>query len=266
MEVTHVRDSSAPRSVPGALYFSDPRRSISTVTPPFDFGRRIQGLRKGALAFLIQGRMRTAIYIDGFNLYYRALKRTSYRWLDLLALSKQLVRAENCITLIRYFTARVQPNKYNPDQHTRQEAYLQAIHAHIPCLKIHEGQFYRNVVRMPLARPTVSGPRTIEVIKSEEKGSDVNLAVHLLNDAWENVFDVAVVISNDSDLAEGIRLARRCGKPIGVANPHATDRMNYGLYNVASFRRRIEHKHLKAAQLPNPVWEDDRIIVKPARW
>ena len=43
----------------------------------------------------------------------------------------------------------------------------------------------------------------VEVIKTEEKGSDVNLAVHLLNDAWLDRYECAVVVSNDSDLAEG---------------------------------------------------------------
>src|SRR5690606_39894528 len=122
--------------------------------------------------------MRTAIYVDGFNLYYRALKNTPYKWLDLHALARQLVKPTNRITCIRYFTARVKPNRNKPDQHVHQDAYLKAIQSHIPCLKIHEGQFYRSTVRMPLANP-VNGPRTVEVIKSEEKGSDVNLAVHL---------------------------------------------------------------------------------------
>lgn len=210
--------------------------------------------------------MRTSVYIDGFNLYYRALKGTRYRWLDLLALSRQLVKPTNEITQIRYFTARVKPNSYKTDQHVRQDAYLKAIAAHIPCLTIHEGHFYRNVVRMPLAHPPARGARTVEVIKSEEKGSDVNLAVHLVNDACENTFDVAFVISNDSDLAEAIKIARSKGKPVGVANPIADTsvRMNGELHQVASFIRRIEEKHLRAAQLPD---EFPAIgVTKPAKW
>jgi uncharacterized LabA/DUF88 family protein len=210
--------------------------------------------------------MRTAIYVDGFNLYYRALKGTPYKWLDLLALSQQLVKPTNKIELIRYFTARVKPNPAKPDQHVHQDAYLQAISAHISCLKIHEGQFYRNVVRMPLANPIPGSARSVEVIKSEEKGSDVNLAVHLVNDACESTFDVALVISNDSDLAEAIRIARTKGKPVGVANPIADPKrkMNYELYSTASFIRRIEAKHLKSAQLPETF--ADIGIRKPADW
>ena len=40
------------------------------------------------------------------------------------------------------------------------------------------------------------------MIRTEEKGSDVNLAVHLLNDGWMNACDCAVVFTNDSDIAE----------------------------------------------------------------
>jgi uncharacterized LabA/DUF88 family protein len=158
----------------------------------------------------------------------------------------------------------VKQNPHKPNQHVRQDAYLRAIAAHIPCLRIHEGHFYRHVVRMPLAYPGPGEARTVQVIKSEEKGSDVNLAVHLVNDACVDAFDVALVISNDSDLAEAIRIARGKGKSVGVANPSATNRMNAELYNAASFTRRIEEKHLRGAQLPAEI--SSVRVSKPARW
>ena len=208
--------------------------------------------------------MRTAVYVDGFNLYYRALKGTPFRWLDLDLLSRQLVQPRNKITSIRYFTARVKPSAHKPNQHVRQDAYLRAIKSQIPHLTIHEGQYSQHVVDMPLAVAPPRGSRLVKVIKNEEKGSDVNLAVHLLNDAWSEEFDVALVISNDSDLAEAIRLARAKGLPIGVANPDPIRRMNAELYGAASFKRRIEHKHLQAAQLPSPI--PGTTITKPQTW
>lgn len=210
--------------------------------------------------------MRTVVYVDGFNLYYRALKNTPYKWLDLFALSKQMVRPENEITCIRYFTARVKPNPTKPDQHVCQDAYLRAIQAHIPCLTVHEGHFLTSRVRMPLASPTPNGPKTVEVIKSEEKGSDVNLAVHLVHDAAQGAFDVALVISNDSDLAPAITIARSYGRPVGVVNPmtDTTRKMNFELHAASSFKRRIKTKHLKAAQMPDAI--PDTNIRKPAGW
>jgi uncharacterized LabA/DUF88 family protein len=56
-------------------------------------------------------------------------------------------------------------------------------------------------------------PIQVEVWKNEEKGSDVNLALHLLNDAWQDAFDCAVVVSNDSDLAEALRMVKAIHKP-----------------------------------------------------
>ena len=61
---------------------------------------------------------------------------------------------------------------------------------------------------MKLANPN-SSQEFVEVIRTEEKGSDVNLAVHLLNDSWIDKFDCAVVVSNDSDLAESMPLPAR---------------------------------------------------------
>jgi uncharacterized LabA/DUF88 family protein len=55
------------------------------------------------------------------------------------------------------------------------------------------------------------------VDKTEEKGSDVNLASHLLRDAYTKRFEVAVLITNDSDLAEPVRIvAQEIGLPVGV--------------------------------------------------
>ena len=59
----------------------------------------------------------------------------------------------------------------------------------------------------------------MEVVKTEEKGSDVNLATHLLYDGFKNDYEVAVVVSNDSDLLEPVRVARSLGLTVGVLNP-----------------------------------------------
>ena len=81
------------------------------------------------------------------------------------------------------------------------------------------GHFLSHRVRAPLAQP-VGRQRTVEVIKTEEKGSDVNLAVHLLNDGWLDAYDCTVVVSNDSDIAEAMRLVRQHrDKRIGLVTP-----------------------------------------------
>ena len=92
-----------------------------------------------------------------------------------------------------------------------------------------------------------------EVGSMEEKGSDVNLAVHLLNDAWKNAFDAAVVISNDTDLIEPIRMVtQERGKPVYVACPGRWS-MAPKLAKVATFQRHIRTAMLSSSQLPQQI-------------
>ncbi len=101
----------------------------------------------------------------------------------------------------------------------RQQIYLRALKTWTPELSIIRGHFLTHTVRMPLAHPTNS-EKFAEVIKTEEKGSDVNIAVHLLNDAWLNRFDCAVIVSNDSDLAEAVKIVKQdLKKVVGVIMP-----------------------------------------------
>ena len=63
---------------------------------------------------------------------------------------------------------------------------------------------------------------TVEVLKSEEKGSDVNLASYLLIDAYRSDCDISVIVSNDSDLVFPIEhIKQRVGKVIGILNPRS---------------------------------------------
>ncbi len=67
----------------------------------------------------------------------------------------------------------------DPQKPVRQQTYIRALET-IPNLTVHCGHRLESVKRMPLAIPPASGPRTVEVIGTEEKGSDVNLATYLL--------------------------------------------------------------------------------------
>lgn len=150
--------------------------------------------------------MRTNIYVDAFNLYYGCLLGTPYKWLDLFAFSRASFPSHS-INKIRCFTARVTARPDDPDQPIRQETYFRALRT-LPNLEIKEGYYLEKPTWMPIEPPPESGPRTVRVLKSEEKGSDVNLATYLLVDAFDQDYEAAVVISNDSDLVEPIRLVR----------------------------------------------------------
>lgn len=207
--------------------------------------------------------MATNVYVDAFNLYYGCLKGTPYRWLDLGALCRRLLPRDE-IGRLRYFTATVSARPDNPDAPQRQQVYLRAL-ATIPGLSIHYGHYLSHVTRMPLAHPRPGGARTVEVVKTEEKGSDVNLATYLLLDAFKGECDVAVVISNDSDLKLPIEVAQaELGLRVGVVNPHPPARRSRALQ--PTFFKQIRSSALAACQFP-PVLRDARgEIRKPARW
>lgn len=149
------------------------------------------------------------IYVDAFNLYYGCFLGIPYKWLDLRAFCVNSF-PDYDINSIHYFTARIHPNPHDPDKHVRQGTYFRALLT-TPDLQIHEGSYSRNIVKLP-EHPIPSPPATpklVKVVKNEEKGSDVNLATRLLIDAFDHSFDAAVVITNDSDLAEPIHQVRK---------------------------------------------------------
>lgn len=117
---------------------------------------------------------------------------------------------------------------------------------------------------MRLATTPARGPSTALVVKTEEKGSDVNLATHLLVDAFRHDAEIAVVVSNDSDLCEPIRVAQsELGLRVGVWNPHAHPSVE--LRRIPpTFYKQIRPGALGASQFP-PELEDSRGTVrKPA--
>jgi hypothetical protein len=176
--------------------------------------------------------IKTIVYIDGFNLYYRALKGTAHKWLNIVALAQAVLPEECSLAAIKYYTARVS-GRTDRKAPARQHAYLRAIGS-LPLVSIHYGNFltqkkWAGLVQPPRFKPDCnlpSGdvPQVAYVWKTEEKGSDVNLGVHLVRDAYTNAFAQAAVLTNDTDLVEPIRivtqeLARKVVLLTPVAQP-----------------------------------------------
>ncbi len=207
---------------------------------------------------------RVHVYIDAFNLYYRCLQGSPYRWLDLSKLCGLLLSRKD-VEHIRYFTALVKARSDDPSQAQRQQS-LRALQT-IPNLSIHRGLFLTKTVRRPLAHPEPGRPRTVEVLWTEEKGSDVNLATYLLLDGFREDYDTAVVISNDSDLAEPIRVVREeLGRKVGVVIPDSDKRSTRRSALQADFYRRIRVGALKASQFPDTLTDAQGSLTKPSTW
>lgn len=244
--------------------------------------------------------LRVGVYVDGFNLYYggRSLMggpgRPGWRWLDLRQLASRIVAAPNHwpsarISRIVYCTARID-GRANPSGARDQEIYLRALRAAGAVDVIELGHFVHRTARAPLAvagsngRPilvTAGGPISVRdaanrevtdasflvsVARREEKGSDVNVAAHMLLDLLHRRITAAVVISNDSDLAFPIAQARDL-VPVGVVNPSRNnlagalrDRSDRGVGRHWWYRLRADD--LGACQMPKSVGT----LMKPDSW
>jgi uncharacterized LabA/DUF88 family protein len=218
--------------------------------------------------------MRTSVYIDGFNLFYGILKKSPYKWLDLKALCLNTLPNECELIEINYYTAMV---KGAPGKAERQNIYFEALRNHIPEFRYVLGWYQIQAKELPEAiqtgtdrrgKPVYRAGKKVLVLKREEKKTDVNIATEMLNDAWRNKFDCAVLISNDSDLAPALLATKQRGKIIGIAT--TTVKPTGNLQKLADFHRHITKHIVKYCQLPERIQVKEshpaRYLTKPAGW
>jgi len=205
----------------------------------------------------------TYVYVDGFNLYYGCLKSTSYKWLNIGDFCRGLMDPSDQVQQIKYFTARVSARQGDLGKPLRQEVYLRALRT-IPHLSVVLGQFRTHPV--PMVRTGSNPPKWVVVDKTEEKGSDVNLASHLLMDGFRGRYELAVIISTDSDLAEPVRMVRReLMLAVRVWNPHPTHSFQLSRHTI--FNKRVRATDLAAAQFPPSVIDaKGNTLTKPTNW
>jgi uncharacterized LabA/DUF88 family protein len=207
--------------------------------------------------------MNTRAYIDGFNLYYGALRNGGgLKWLDLEALCSRLCPKDN-VDRVLYFTARIAPSPWDANKHVRQQVYLRALQTQ-PKVEVIEGQY---VKRKKPARLYAPPHQKVQILHVEEKGSDVNLATYLLMDGFLGQYDKAIVISNDSDLTEAVRIVRDVlHKEIIVVNPHQPNHRSMKLSGAASGVRQIRQHVLRKCQLPKTLTDATGQFTKPTSW
>lgn len=225
--------------------------------------------------------MRAIFYIDGFNFYYLRTKRQpQFKWLNMKALADEIVAESASVTSVKYYTAPVS-GKIDHDAPKRQQALFAALRT-VPEISIYNGRFlfaekWAGLVQPPQAKPdgyvwNEPAPAVVYVTKTEEKGSDVNLGVHLVRDAFIDAFDIAYVITNDTDLVEPIRIVtQEVNKPVCIVAPcRPRGRVpvpSPSLEAVASFKHYIDDRELAAAQFPNVIMRPGKKpIHKPDAW
>ena len=158
---------------------------------------------------------RTIVYVDALNLYYRALRFTTLKWLNIVTQAQLSLPATCSIVAINYYYAPVS-GRTDPGAPNRQRVYLRALKT-LPLVSTYQGNFIATRVWAGLIHPIEFRPAhwlkfiypkpiVTRVWKTEEKGSDVNLGAHLVRDAFQKRFETAAVLTNDTDLVEPVRI------------------------------------------------------------
>lgn len=230
--------------------------------------------------------MKTAVYVDGYNLYYGRLRQTPYKWLDVAALLDGIVRIQcpsATIEMVKYFSAPALARfaSRGLDSVSAQERYHRALRVRHPNLQIILGthSIDSSGTLLPAFRPGRPYDRTDRhrVWKLEEKKTDVNIAIEMYRDAIRGALDQLVIVSNDSD-AEPVLAAIRQDCPaltIGVVTPvfpqHPETKGHRSVSSSLSkwahwTRRHILDEELERAQLPARVPTRKKTIEKPSHW
>lgn len=203
---------------------------------------------------------RVISYIDGFNLYF-GLKNKDwkrYYWLDLEALSADLLLPGQTLLATHYFTARLRLAANNQADKQRQDDYLDAL-ATRNNLNIHYGHYLQKTRQCRQCKATWPD--------YEEKMTDVNIAVQLIADAFDDNYDTALILSADSDLTTPVKFVRNRfpNKKIVVAQPPG--RNSNQLSKVATVAFQISRKKVQNNQLPDIITTVAGIVLqRPATW
>ncbi len=205
---------------------------------------------------------KTYVYIDGFNFYHGAMEKRGKgrKWLNFQKWLVKLFPSNNIIK-IKHFTAR-SSGKYDPGKPLRQAVYFRALNTLSPVYEPVLGKFKPKNIKIRLNEDT-----EIRSWIFVEKGTDVNLATHLVSDAHQKKFETAIVISNDSDLAEAIRIVvQDLNMPVGIVNPHIGKHFSSELLRYASFKEVVREAPILASQFSDLMKDSAGTFTKPREW
>jgi uncharacterized LabA/DUF88 family protein len=156
---------------------------------------------------------------------------------------------------VNYFTARISGTRAKRD---RQNAYLEALKETGSC-NMHFGVYQQN----PRKCKRCSLVNSI----SNEKMTDVNIAVAMMTDAFEDNFDTALLVSADSDLTPPVRKIRELypHKRVIIALPPG--RSSKQLTSAASGFIRVDRATLNQSLLPETITKSNGYVInRPVEW
>ncbi len=199
---------------------------------------------------------RIIAYVDGFNLYFgiREAGFDSYRWLNVKDLVLSLLKPHQELIAVKYFTSRV---SQNPDKQKRQSTYIDALES--VGVQIFYGNYQDGTQE---CKRCGHQWRT-----AKEKMTDVNIATAIIVDAFKDEYDMAMLISGDSDLTPPIREVHKHFKDKRVFVAFPPKRHNSSMSIVAKGSETIGRKKLLLAQFDEEVISKTGYKLKiPTSW
>ena len=214
---------------------------------------------------------RAIAYIDGFGFYNGFTKHTKYKWCDLFQLCERLV-PECQIVRVKIFAGRPKNFANNPNANERQRAYFQALRIHSKnIVQTFEYRFAKGTGSLPLTENLKNSEvKMVDVTRYQEKQADVDLAIHIVNDAAKNRYDKAIIFTNDVDFLGPIKMVRDeySKKVIWVPTAIPPKREPKGrIRKVSSETILINNDLLELCQLPPEIERDGKeSLVRPLEW
>lgn len=200
------------------------------------------------------------VYVDGFNLYFglRSKQWRRYYWLDLIALSNALLKPDQDLQQVHFFTSRIRTNAHNTADVQRQTTYLEALDT-LPQVRTQYGHY--------LEKRKQCHSCGAHWKDYEEKMTDVNIAVQMLSDAFADRFDTALLLSADSDLTAPVKHLRAMFPHKRVIAIFPPMRKSFELEKSANAAFTLGEANLRQSQLPNTVTRADGYpLQRPTHW
>ena len=200
---------------------------------------------------------RYSFYIDGLNFYHALAERggcAKYKWVNYYTLAETVLRhADDTLVSVKYFTTYA---RWRPGSFARHQDYIKVLRS-AGVVDIH-GRFMKNRAH---CHNCGQGYTT-----HEEKQTDVNIGLHVLSDAMNDLFDTAVIVTADTDLIPAIAMVHRDApdKEVGVLFPFR--RYNDSLKKAADFVCKINEQTLLACQFPDKVQVGATVFERPQSW
>jgi uncharacterized LabA/DUF88 family protein len=200
---------------------------------------------------------RVIAYTDGYNLYYglRAKRWKRFYWLNIQEMVRRLLKPGQTLITTKYFTTVV---KQPEDKRKRQAVFLEALRT-LKDFQIYYGHFLEDTVRCYNCG---------YIYKTHhEKMTDVNIAVELMSDAFQGNFDMALLISADSDLVGPVKAVRRLFSHKRVVAAFPPARTSKALKQAVDAQIYINRNVLAKSVFPDQVVKPDGYVLhRPAQW